>query len=385
MMTPGKNYGANALIYGWYRAAMAAGHKGQSMTSEGQSWGEDWTVGLRIWVERAGHALLGKGRLELLEGIERWQSISAAARAMGMSYRRAWLLVQSINQAAGANLVEAATGGRHGGGARLTTLGRQAIAVFRELQEQLRQTAARLLPRLVQAEDAPALHVAAAVSLEEVLGQLLADHALRQPVVRVRAVFGASDELAEHVLAGAPTDLFLSADPRQLDRLEAAGLLVAGSRTALAENALAAIAPADRAVAVRRPADLVGPGVERVAIAGPTSPLGGYTRRYLEEEGVYDALLPRTLPVDNSRAVLAAVAAGRADVGLIYASDAARAVACRLLFRVRRPRAAIRYEAAVIGRGGQAEQATRLLVFLTSPAAATRFRQCGFLPIRADG
>ena len=67
----------------------------------GASWGSDWTVGFRVWVERAGRAILGKGRLELLEAIDRWHSISAAARQIGMSYRRAWLLVQSVNEAAG--------------------------------------------------------------------------------------------------------------------------------------------------------------------------------------------------------------------------------------------------------------------------------------------
>jgi molybdenum ABC transporter molybdate-binding protein len=354
------------------------------MARAGQSWGDDWAVGLRVWVERTGRAVLGKGRLELLEGVERWQSISAAARHMGMSYRRAWLLVQSVNEAAGVPLVEASAGGRHGGGAHLTPLGRQAVAVFRELQEQLRQTAAGLLPRLIRADETPAVHVAAAVSLEEVLGQLLADYALRQPAVRVRAVFGASDELAGLVLAGSPADLFLTADPRQLDRLEAAGLLVPATRTPLAENALAAIASTDCDLRVRRPADLTRPEVRRVAVAGLTSPLGGYTRRYLEGLGLYEALWPRALTVDNSRAVLAAVAAGQSDVGLVYASDAARAPGCRPLFRARRPRPAIRYEAAVLARGGQSEQAARLLAFLTAPAAAARFRRCGFLPVRPD-
>jgi hypothetical protein len=67
---------------------------------------------------------------------------------------------------------------------------------------------------------------------------------------------------------------------------------------------------------------------------------------------------------------------------LVYASDAARAPGCRALFRVRRSRAAVRYEAAVIGRGGRPEPAVRLLAFLTAPAAAARFRRCGFLPVR---
>jgi molybdate transport system substrate-binding protein len=352
------------------------------MPDDQPSWGGDWTVGLRVWAERAGRAVLGKGRLELLEGIDRWHSIRAAARQMGMSYRRAWLLVQSINEAAGQPLVVAATGGSHGGGARLTPLGRRALAVFRQLQEGLEQTAASLLPRLVQGPEAAAVHVAAAVSLEEVLGQLLTDYALRQPAVPVRAVFGASDELADHLLAGAPADLFLTADPRQLDRLEAARLLVPGTRTVLAENTLAAIGPADRDVGVRRPADLARPEVGTVALAAPTSPLGGYARAYLEGLGLYQALRPRAVGVDNSRAVAAAVRSGRADVGLVYGSDAVSAPGCRLLFRIRRVPGAIRYTAAVVSRGTQPQRARALLAFLSSRAAAGRFRRCGFVPAR---
>ena len=85
---------------------------------------------------------------ELLEGIERCQSISAAARAIGMSYRHAWLLVQAVNEAAGVPLVIAVTGGSGGGGARLTPEGCEAIAVFRELQGQLRLAAEGLMPQL---------------------------------------------------------------------------------------------------------------------------------------------------------------------------------------------------------------------------------------------
>lgn len=352
------------------------------MTTD-DTWKSDWQIGLRVWIERAGRAILGKGRLELLEGIERWRSISAAARQMGMSYRRAWLLVQSINDAAGEPLVEAAVGGSHGGGAHLTTQGRVAVAVFRDLQQQLQAAAASTLKRLVQpAGEAPSIHIAAAVSLEEVLGQLLADYALQQPAVSVRAVFGASDELAEHILAGAPADLFMGADDRQLDRLQAAGIIEPHSRTILAGNCLAAIAPADGSVIVRRPTDLLQPAVTRIALAGPGSPLGGYTQAYLHGLGLMETLLPRVVHVDNSRAVVAALHAGQADVGLVYVSDAVAATGCRVLFRARRTAAAIHYTAAVVRRGQQPDRARVLIDFLTSPRAAKRFRRCGFLPVR---
>src|SRR5271168_3109966 len=116
------------------------------MSPDQPSWGEGSTIGLRIWVERAGQAILGQGRAELLEGIDRWHSISAAARQMGMSYRHAWLLVQRINEAAGEPLVTAATGGLRGGGARLTPLGEWAVGVFHSFYDQLHQHAAALLP-----------------------------------------------------------------------------------------------------------------------------------------------------------------------------------------------------------------------------------------------
>jgi molybdate transport system substrate-binding protein len=344
-------------------------------------WKSDWTVGLRLWVERAGQAILGKGRLDLLEGIERCHSISAAARQMHMSYRQAWLLVQSMNEAAGEPLVIAATGGIHGGGAQLTPLGRRAATVFRHLEQRLQQTAAGLLAQLVQGPETATVHVAAAASLEEVVGQLLTDYALRQPTVRARAIFGASDELADLVLAGTPVDLFLTADAAPLKRLSAAGFLPQGSPVVLAENTLAAIATEDRPPTVRRMRELARAKGGRIALAVPSSPLGRYTRAYLESVHLWDAVMPRAVEVDNSRSVVAAVRAGQADAGVVYGSDAAQAAGCRILFHVRRLPQVIQYHATLVGQGQQAGKAQALLAFLTSPAAAVRFRRCGFLAV----
>jgi molybdate transport system substrate-binding protein len=350
-------------------------------TAEHPEWGEGWSVGLRLWVERAGQAILGKGRLELLEGIDQHHSISAAARALGMSYRRAWELVQSINAAAGEPLVEAATGGVKGGGAQLTARGRWAVAVFRELQEQVLQTGTRLLPRLVERSPASGLHVVAAVSLEEVVEQLLTDFAEQEPALRVRAVFGASDELVEHILGGAPADLFLTADARQFERLQATGLVCPEEQLTFAANGLAAIGTSGRKLAVHKVADLARASAPRLALAEPNCPLGYYTRAYLEERHLYEPLRARALRVENSRAVVTAVRAGQADVGLVYASDAAREDGYRVLFRPRRLPVPIRYSGAVLAHGGDPTPARRLLGFFTSARASRRFRQCGFQPI----
>jgi molybdate transport system substrate-binding protein len=205
---------------------------------------------------------------------------------------------------------------------------------------------------------------------------------LSEPALRVRTLFGASDELADYLLAGSPGHLFLTADPLQLDRLRAARLLLPGPGVSLAENGLAAVACSDRSCPVQKPADLARNDAIRVAIAGADCPLGRYTNAYLAGRNLYERVLRRAVRVENSRAVLAAVRAGQADLGVVYSSDAARADRCRTLFRVRRPPIPIQYSGALVNRGPDLGSARRLLDFLASPRAAQRFRQCGFLPAR---
>jgi len=105
----------------------------------------NWKCGNRLWIEQDGRVVLGKGRVMLLEAIQREHSISKAASSLGMSYRRAWLLVQSMNEAAAEPLVETATGGSHGGGAQLTSLGESAIGLYHGLESAVRQAAEHFL------------------------------------------------------------------------------------------------------------------------------------------------------------------------------------------------------------------------------------------------
>src|SRR6476661_11217543 len=100
-------------------------------------WARNWKVGVRVWVEREGQAMLGEGRAELLAAIDSEHSITKAAKAAGMSYRRAWNLIQEVNEAAGEALVEAAVGGKEGGGARLSKQGRLALSVYEDVRKSL--------------------------------------------------------------------------------------------------------------------------------------------------------------------------------------------------------------------------------------------------------
>jgi len=83
----------------------------------------------------------GPGKAELLEAIEQTGSISAAGRSMDMSYRRAWLLVDTMNRSFREPVVDASRGGRHGGGAHLTPFGKEVLERYREVQGALQQVA----------------------------------------------------------------------------------------------------------------------------------------------------------------------------------------------------------------------------------------------------
>ena len=82
---------------------------------------------------------LGTGKAELLAAIAQTGSIAAAGRKMGMSYRRAWLLVETMNQCFYEPLVISTKGGKHGGGAQLSALGEQVLALFRQMLGQIQQ------------------------------------------------------------------------------------------------------------------------------------------------------------------------------------------------------------------------------------------------------
>jgi molybdate transport system regulatory protein len=87
-----------------------------------------------IRVDFSGTCSLGPGKVSLLEGIERTGSLSAAARTLGMSYRRGWLLLHSTNEGFSQPVVELSVGGKDGGGARLTDFGRRLVADYRSFE-----------------------------------------------------------------------------------------------------------------------------------------------------------------------------------------------------------------------------------------------------------
>jgi molybdate transport system regulatory protein len=108
-------------------------------------------LGLHLRVVLDGAVAMGPGKVELLEGIVETGSIAAAGRRMGMSYKRAWLLVDEMNSMFAGPLVDAAKGGAGGGGAALTPLGQRMLAAYRGLETAAAKAGARELTAMRRA------------------------------------------------------------------------------------------------------------------------------------------------------------------------------------------------------------------------------------------
>ena len=96
---------------------------------------------LSIRVDLVNGDRIGPGKVALLEAIRTTGSISGGARQLGMSYRRAWLLVEEINAALRAPAVAAASGGKQGGGAAITPVGEQVITLYRAIERTAHKSA----------------------------------------------------------------------------------------------------------------------------------------------------------------------------------------------------------------------------------------------------
>lgn len=123
---------------------------------------------LRLRIDFTPNGSLGPGKIRLLEAIRQTGSISAAARTMGMSYRRAWLLIDDLNRIFREPVVSAATGGKHGGGSELTEFGGTLITQYRAIEKDAFAAAAAGIDRLEKALRATPADAEGGSSTEEV-------------------------------------------------------------------------------------------------------------------------------------------------------------------------------------------------------------------------
>jgi molybdate transport system substrate-binding protein len=201
--------------------------------------------------------------------------------------------------------------------------------------------------------------------------------------VRVRFNFAASNTLARQIVNGAPVDVFISADEAQMDVVEKAGVLIAGSRAPVIRNQLAVAASPPRAAFVRENFFRAPPEIRRLALGDPDAvPAGVYAKQYLEQRGLWSAYAARVVPTANVRAALAAVENGSADAAIVYASDIRAARGAVQAFSVPIGEGPpILYPGAVVKSSRQRAAAERFLAFLRTADAQALFARHGFLPL----
>ncbi|HYB63672.1 MAG TPA: LysR family transcriptional regulator [Steroidobacteraceae bacterium] len=122
---------------------------------------------VRFRVDFGRDGAVGPGKIALLEHIGTGGSLSQAARELGMSYRRAWQLLESLNSCFRERVVQSAKGGRGGGGARLTPFGRLLIRVYREFDAEVQKRAARSFRPVAGLARQPARATAPIVRLKD--------------------------------------------------------------------------------------------------------------------------------------------------------------------------------------------------------------------------
>ena len=198
--------------------------------------------------------------------------------------------------------------------------------------------------------------------------------------------YGASSALAKQIEAGAPAQVFISADLDWMDYLEQRKMLRAESRRNLLGNKLVLIAPAGSATKTQIVpgfplAQLLGNG--RLATADPAHvPAGKYTKAALEKLGVWDSVSGKLAPAETVRAALALVARGEAPLGTVYSTDAAAEPKVRVVATFPDGlHAPIVYPAALISSAPPSGAAADFLALLSSPAARNVFEKHGFTPL----
>ena len=223
--------------------------------------------------------------------------------------------------------------------------------------------------------------VSAAASLTEAFNDIAREYQAEHPGDTVVLNFAASGVLLQQIAAGAPVDVFASADQVTMDRAQQLGLLAVDTRVDFASNALVLVVPIDSTLTLTELASLAGERVTRIAIGqADTVPAGRYARRALEAARVWRQVSPKTVPAQNVRQALDYVARREVDAALVYLTDAAImpervTVAFTVPLDV-----AIRYPVAVVATSTASDAARTFVAFLRSPRGQAILGKYGFAP-----
>lgn len=221
--------------------------------------------------------------------------------------------------------------------------------------------------------------VSAAASLTDVLKEISTAYQSKSKHT-VKFNFGPSSGLARQIDEGAPADIFFSADLPQMDNLDKKSRLDPGTRKNLLSNQLVIIVPADSKLTISSPKDLSKSDVKRIVLAEPrTVPVGVYSKKYLIDEGLWNKVEAKVVPVQDVRATLASVESGNVEAGFVYKTDAAVSKKVKIVYEVpidKGPK--ITYPVAIVKESKRKDAARDFMSYLQSSSAKDAFKKYGF-------
>jgi molybdate transport system substrate-binding protein len=224
------------------------------------------------------------------------------------------------------------------------------------------------------------VEVFAAASLTDALKEIAADYE-KETGDKIIFNFAASSTLELQIKAGAPADLFFSADEAKMDDLEKQGLIAKETRKDLLSNSLVIVVPVDSTVTLTSPTQLADPKIQKIALGQPQSvPAGIYAKEYLQKVGLWAQLESRIIPTESVRAALAAVETGNVDAGIVYKTDALHSKKVKVAYEV--PVAdgpVIAYPAALVLGSKNAASAKKFLDYLGKSSSLKIFEKYGFI------
>lgn len=196
--------------------------------------------------------------------------------------------------------------------------------------------------------------------------------------------YGASNTLAKQIEAGAPADVFVSADLDWMDYLDGRKLLAPGSRTNLLSNRLVLIAPVSSRSTLKIGSNFglaAALGADKLAMANPDAvPAGKYGKQALETLGVWASVERQVARTENVRVALALVSRGEAPLGIVYTTDALTDRNVRIVDTFpESSHPAIIYPAAIVA-ASRAPFAKRFVDYLRSTSARLIWQRYGFAP-----
>lgn len=163
--------------------------------------------------------------------------------------------------------------------------------------------------------------VSAAMSLKDAFMEMEKVFEKNHPGDDLVLNFGPSGVLRRQIESGAPADVFASASSKEMDELEAGGMIIGDTRVDFAGNAIVLIGPAGSRLDSFK--DLGGDLADRIVIGNPvTTPFGMYSKEVLEHLGLWDSVSDKLVLAEHVRQALDYVARGEVDAGMVYSTDA---------------------------------------------------------------